>query len=88
MIEPAPGLFSITTGCFIASDRYWPTCRENTSAGPPAPNGTTILIGFVGYSCAGADAGQASANAGNKASARNGMFIGVPPHFPYDCRDL
>src|SRR5438128_4754561 len=52
MIEPAPGRSSTTNGCLSASDRCWARTREYTSAGPPAPNGTTILTGWVGYSCA------------------------------------
>src|SRR5262245_29866405 len=52
MAPPAPGLFSITTGCLICAVSLSATTRESTSVGPPAGNGTTIRTGFTGQSCA------------------------------------
>src|ERR1700754_1042901 len=49
---PAPVTFSITMDCpsdaFMRSARI----RANASDGPPAANGTMIVIGLVGYVCA------------------------------------
>src|SRR4051812_8644077 len=49
MVAPAPGRFSMITGCFSAVDKCCPTRRPTTSTGEPGVSGTTILIGFDGY---------------------------------------
>ena len=46
---PAPGRFSITTGWRSDSPIFSATVRAVRSAIPPAPNGTTMRIGFDGY---------------------------------------
>src|SRR5258708_628834 len=52
MIVPAPGRFSITKGSLSALRSSSASKRVKMSVGPPAPNGTIILIGCDGYSCA------------------------------------
>jgi hypothetical protein len=48
MVAPAPGRFSMMTGCFSAAERWLPTSRPVTSTGEPAVSGTMILIGLLG----------------------------------------
>src|SRR5262245_52429950 len=84
MIEPAPGRSSTTKGCLSASDRCWARTREYTSAGPPAPNGTMILTGRVGKSCANKAAGQDGISASVSANAttttlRGNTIMRIPP---------
>ncbi len=45
---PAPGLLSITTGCFRFAARRSPIARARRSVRAPAGYGTTILIGRLG----------------------------------------
>src|SRR5215510_4475587 len=45
----APALFSTTTGCPIDSLIFCASVRPVRSEAPPGANGTTSLIGFVGY---------------------------------------
>src|SRR5438874_32201 len=52
MLPPAPGTFSISTGCPSASPAPSATMRATTSEEPPGPNGTTSLTGFPGNVCA------------------------------------
>ena len=47
-MPPAPGLFSMTTGCPNISAIFAPTVRAVRSAMPPAPKGTMIFRGLVG----------------------------------------
>src|SRR3989442_15988908 len=54
MIPFAPDRLSTMTGLPKASESFWVIRRPRTSAGPPAGNGTTSLIGLVGYDCANA----------------------------------
>src|SRR5262249_20502407 len=53
-----PGRFSTTTGWPQSSLIFWPIMRARTSEGPPAGEGTTILIDrggkAAGRSCAAA----------------------------------
>ena len=47
-----PALLSMITGWPSASASFGWIARAKTSAGPPAENGTTQWIGFVGHSSA------------------------------------
>src|SRR6185436_6270922 len=51
MLPPAPVRFSTTTGTFTRSVRRCASIRATTSPPPPAANGTTNLIGLLGYFC-------------------------------------
>src|SRR5258707_13241548 len=62
MIVPAPGRFSITKGSLSALRSSSASERVKMSVGPPAPNGTIILIGCDGYSCAVHGAAAANDN--------------------------
>jgi len=64
---PAPGLFSITTGCFNSRDSASATGRATVSATPPGGNGTIIVIGLSGY---WANAADDAANATAAMAAR------------------
>ncbi len=53
-MPPAPGMLS-TTSCWpSSSDIRGVMMRPTTSIGPPAANGTTIVTGRAGQSCADA----------------------------------
>src|SRR5712672_2669736 len=54
MIPFAPDRLSMMTGLPKDSESFWVITRPKMSAGPPAGNGTTSLIGLVGYDCANA----------------------------------
>src|SRR5437667_9891297 len=54
MIPFAPDRLSTMTGVPKDSESFWVIRRPKTSAGPPAGNGTTSLIGLVGNDCANA----------------------------------
>src|ERR1700719_4071163 len=54
MVPPAPVTFSITTGCPSDCPIRSPTTRAITSVGPPAANGTIMVIGRDGKDCAAA----------------------------------
>src|SRR5690606_30778570 len=49
IVPPAPATFSMTTGCPSLSDIFWPIRRATPSVALPAPNGTTMVTGLVGY---------------------------------------
>src|ERR1044071_1399198 len=51
-MPPPPGTLSTITCLPIASPRYCARIRPSTSTGPPAANGTTMVTGRVGHSCA------------------------------------
>src|SRR4051794_9398290 len=56
-------MFSMTMGCFSVALIELPSRRAITSPGPPAENGTTIVIGRLGNSCANAgSAGDSNIN--------------------------
>src|SRR4051812_22521550 len=52
IVPPAPPAFSTRTCCFSASPIAAASTRASVSVGPPAAAGTTMTIGFAGYSCA------------------------------------
>src|SRR5262245_44856098 len=82
VLPPPPGMFSITTCWPNASETFCATRRAITSVGPPAANGTSIRIGFVGYVCAkpsAAESAEISAAAMHAASARTVAGMGVLP---------
>src|SRR5262245_18032448 len=61
---PAPARFSTTSGCFSKCPIASATGRGNVSATPPGGNGTIIVIGRFGYSCAASgNAASSSRNA-------------------------
>src|SRR3954464_5348701 len=51
-MPPPPGTLSTITCLPMASPRYCARIRPSTSTGPPAANGTTMVTGRVGHSCA------------------------------------
>ena len=55
MVPAAPVTFSITTVWPSVARIRSPSVRASTSVGPPAANGTTMVIGFDGNVCACAD---------------------------------
>src|SRR5262245_24606857 len=52
MVPPAPATFSMMICCLSAAPMVCPRRRATVSVGPPAENGTTMVITFDGYSCA------------------------------------
>src|SRR3954471_16041571 len=52
MVVLPPPRFSMMTGCFSCSESFGPSTRVSVSFAPPGGTGTTMRIGFVGYSCA------------------------------------
>jgi hypothetical protein len=47
-VPDAPVTFSTTTVCPSATDMRCATMRASASVGPPAPNGTTMVMGRDG----------------------------------------
>src|SRR5947207_10805361 len=84
MMAPAPGRFSITKLCLSCSERCCAITRPNTSAGPPAPNGTIMRTDFDGYCCAATCAGR-EARKTVTAANRARLLMNDPPH---DCRRM
>src|SRR3546814_4386964 len=84
MGPPAPALFSTTS--------VWPSVgrmasaseRATLSVGPPAENGTTILIARSGYSAWAAPAANRAPAASNAESVRGMNVMGSP--VPCDAR--
>src|SRR5262249_27309547 len=79
MVDPAPVTFSTMMGW--PSDIRMPSLktRPSVSVGPPAGNGTIIVMGCVGYSCARAPIPQAKLahpSAAATATARDIVFMG------------
>src|SRR5205823_5860052 len=72
IVPPAPGWFSITTGCPQYSESFWPNVRARMSVALPAVNGTMILTGFVGHACAPANEAHSAQSA---ITARRTIFI-------------
>src|SRR5215831_16631203 len=68
MVPEAPATFSMMTGWPSGSRMPSATMRPMASAGPPAPNGTTNVIGRDGYDCAHAIALAPTASANASAS--------------------
>jgi hypothetical protein len=48
MVPPAPVAFSTMTGCPSEVRIRSPSTRAMVSVAPPAANGTTMVMGFVG----------------------------------------
>jgi hypothetical protein len=48
VVPPAPATFSTMTGWPSVLDMFSPTMRAITSVGPPAANGTIMVMGRVG----------------------------------------
>ena len=48
MLEPAPGRFSITSGCPSSRASGSPSARATKSAAPPGGNPTSMRTGFDG----------------------------------------
>src|SRR5712691_1674357 len=74
----------MTSCCPSVRERCSPMMRATTSLVPPGANGTTIVMGRVGYACAQATrerAGSAAAPARCR-NLRRGSFIGVPLRGP------
>src|SRR5438874_4168079 len=63
IVPPAPGWFSMMTGCPQYSDSFWPNVRARMSVALPAVKGTMILTGFVGHVCAPANDVQSAHSA-------------------------
>ena len=79
-LPPAPARFSTRTGWPHLADSFSPSRRASASVAEPGANGTTILTGRPGYSCAWAVPPGASANAAASHSARNkSSFMTLPP---------
>src|SRR5262245_51509822 len=83
---PAPGLFSMITGCPMLSDSFCPTRRAKRSLPPPAAKPTIKRIGLLGKfaeasPCALADCAAIATNAANPtlSKARLNPIMGIPP---------
>jgi hypothetical protein len=63
MVPAAPATLSTITVCPRASRNPSAITRAIVSVGPPAENGTTMVMGFDGYDCARVKNGQASPRA-------------------------
>src|SRR6187200_3433138 len=87
---PAPGLFSITTGCFSSRDSASATGRATVSATPPGGNGTIIVIGLSGYWANAADDAAVNATAAMAARAIGlfmALLLALAEHFVELLRD-
>ena len=74
----APALFETTTGCLSARSSAGGSARAVRSAMPPGGNGTTMVIGRVGYGSwapAGATSGVAASDATASRMAENARII-------------
>src|SRR6266446_1611747 len=82
MLPSAPVTFSIMTGCPSIPLIRSASNRATTSVGPPAANGTIMVIGRVGYVCAlamGETTGSAAAPAARwRICLRWGSFMMCP----------
>src|SRR5258706_15957285 len=67
---PAPGLFSITTGCLIRFDTPSAAARAMRSFAPPGEDGTIHLTGRSGHSAAWAGIGRAERGLAAESGAR------------------
>src|SRR5580700_5565194 len=77
-MPPAPPTFSTTTCWPRISLTRCAITRPSTSVGPPAANGTTMVTGRVGQSCAPAVPVRASNPASAKAHRAFGMAFSLP----------
>src|SRR5262245_59752515 len=71
MVPPAPVAFSTITGWPSGPRNRSDKSRPIVSLGPPAANGTTMVIGFDGQACAKPGRGNADSAAAPAASFRN-----------------
>src|SRR6266511_1743560 len=79
-MPPAPLTFSTITDWPSSLRNPSATTRAITSDDPPAPNGTTIVTGLVGQSCARAASGHAAAPPSSVLNSRRLMLtMGLPP---------
>src|SRR5215207_1912224 len=78
MVPAAPVTFSITTVSFSVARIFSPMTRASTSLGPPAANGTMMVIGFDGNVCACADATSANNPAATAASVLMPILSRLP----------
>src|SRR5262245_45617018 len=78
MMAPAPGRFSITKLCLSCSERCCAITRPNTSAGPPAPNGTIMRTDFDGYCFSAACAGSEARETVTAAKRARGLMTILP----------
>src|SRR5689334_13474461 len=85
MLPPAPVVLSMTSGWPRLFRMRSPMIRASVSVGPPAENGTTIVIGREGYGCA--DAMELTAIVAN-ASTTNSVFMGLLLLFAIQDLDL
>src|SRR5215218_1816081 len=76
VVPPAPATFSTTICCPSVRDMCSPTMRATMSVGPPAANGTIIVIGRAGHvwACAPFPARTSAA-----AAAKRVFLTGVSP---------
>ena len=80
MVPAAPATLSTMTVCPRAACNPWLITRAIVSVGPPAENGTTMVMGFDGYDCARVNSGQASPRApALKVNARRRMVASERP---------
>src|SRR6185437_7174438 len=78
-MPPGPGIFSMTTPWpnFLLSRSAM--MREVTSATPPAPNGSTILIGFSGQAVRACGTGASISKAPKASSVLRTCLMVNPP---------
>src|SRR5262249_60715119 len=63
MLPPAPGRFSMTTGCFHAAVNRSPSARARMSTVPPAVYGAVVRVAPSGYWAEGSQVTVSAANA-------------------------
>src|SRR5690349_15570479 len=81
MLPPAPGLFSITTGCFSRAASSGAMMRARLSDPPPGANGTIKRIGRVGKDLSGpASEGELAASDAARASKTSLAIVDPPDH--------
>src|SRR5215468_1531125 len=77
MLPAAPLTFSMTTGCPSGARIRSAMTRASVSIGPPAANGTTIVIGRDGKVCAVARFEPAMASIAARAIIRLRLVVGA-----------
>src|SRR5829696_6564700 len=66
MLPPAPPRLSTMKVCPSSGPSFWVSVRATMSTVPPAANGTRMVTGFVGHSCAPAGNVNAASAAHNQ----------------------
>src|SRR5262245_17383609 len=87
MLPSAPLTFSMMMGCLSEAFMRSARSRPTTSVGPPAANGTIMVMGRDGYVCAVATLENVGATAAAPANCRNfrrGRFMAFPPEMQWD----